>query len=127
LEEIEKNSRRCYADWRAEWQRKKLEIKRLPMLRQDRQNLWREIIQREREELAALRAKTADERKAARVALPTVSWRDFLKSRAGNEEQLLQREEKERAAVLPLESDRIKASPVERADESLKPTVGLGR
>jgi hypothetical protein len=127
LEEIGKTGRRRYVDWREQWQRKKLEIKRLPMLRHDRQNLWQKITQREREELAALRAKTTDERKAARVALPAVSWRAFLNSRVGNEEQLLQREEKERAAVLPLESDRINTSPVERADESLKPVAGFGR
>jgi hypothetical protein len=44
-----------------------------------------------------------------------------------SEEWQLQREEKERAAVLPLEPARPKASPVERADEPLKPAVGLGR
>jgi hypothetical protein len=103
LDEIEKAGRRRYADWREQWQRKKMEIKRLPMLRQDRQSLWREAAQREREELAALRAVTADERKVVRKTMPGVSWRAFLKSRVGNEEQLLQREEKERAAVLPLE------------------------
>ena len=41
--------------------------------------------------------------------------------------QGIRREEKERAAVLSLESDRIKASPVERADETLKPAAGFGR
>ena len=97
------------------------------MLRQARRNLWREITQREREELAALRAITADERKVARKAMPGVSWRDFLKSRTGNEEQLLQREEKERATVHPLEPARPQASPVERADETLKTAAGLGR
>ena len=153
LGEIEKAGRRRYVDWREQWQRKKLEIKRLPMLRQDRQNLWREITQREREELAALRAVTADERKAVREARPGVSWRAFLKSRTGldqdtqavnpveprpdlglktvgpefNEEGRLQREDRARAEVPPLESARAKANPVERADESPKPAAGIWR
>jgi len=62
-----------------------------------------------------------------RVALPAVSWRDFWKNRTGNEEQRLQRDEKEQVAVLPLESGHIKAGTAERADESPKPAAGLGR
>ena len=127
LEEIEKAGRHRYADWRKQWQRKKMEIKRLPMLRQDRQSLWRETTQREREELVALRATTAGERKALREAMPGGSWRDFLKSRTGHEEQRPQGEEKERAAILPLEPARPQASPVERADETLKTAAGLSR
>lgn len=80
LEEIENARRRRYENWRERWRRKKQEIKRLPMLKQDRQRLWREINQREREEFMALRAETATERKVARTAHPTTSWWKFLKN-----------------------------------------------
>jgi hypothetical protein len=43
------------------------------------------------------------------------------------EEWRLHKEEKERAKVLSVESTIIKAGPVERADESLKPAAGMWR
>jgi hypothetical protein len=80
LEGIEQVNRRRYVDWRARWRDKRLAIKRLPMLKRDRQSLWRELKQREREELAALRSEAAAERKTARTAHPATSWREFLRT-----------------------------------------------
>ena len=78
LEDIENARRLRYEAWRERWRRKKLEIKRLPMLKRDRQNLWREINQRERDELVALRAVATAERKAVWTLHTAATWREFL-------------------------------------------------
>ena len=77
-----------------------------------------------------LKSRTVGPDQATRAANPAEPWPDFGLKTVGpkfNEEAQLQREDRERAAVPPLEPTRAKAGPVERADESPKPAAGMGR
>jgi hypothetical protein len=78
LEKIEQESRDRFEDWRTKWRQKRLEIRRLPMLKKDRQSLRLELRQRELEELAGLRAKSAAGRKAVRSEYPITNWKKYL-------------------------------------------------
>ena len=84
LENIAQESRCRYENWREGWRRKRLEIRRLPMLKRDRQGLRLELNQRADMELARLRALTLAERKAVREEYPFTTWKRFLTHQAAH-------------------------------------------
>ncbi len=69
---------RLYEAHKEKWEQKRREIKLLPMLKADRQRVNLTLQNREREELAALRADVAMKRKEARAERPYTSWNTYL-------------------------------------------------
>ncbi len=78
LSSINQEGARLYEDHKEKWEQKRREIKLMPMLKADRQRVNLALQNREREELAALRADVAMKRKEARTERPYTSWNSYL-------------------------------------------------
>jgi hypothetical protein len=126
LDGIEQKNRLRYADWRARWRSKRLAIKRLPMLKRDRQSLGMEISKREREELASLRAEAAAERKAARIAHPATAWREFLRIQEKSNLMTHQAQVEKSADLRPGQNSEIAAVAAPMDGNSPQKSKGLG-
>ena len=100
LAEIAKQNARLYAIYRQTWDKKREAIKRMPMLRSDRQMVMKELRAREKAERDALRKTMNQKREAVRIQYPFNSWSKFLQHHAaqGNESALaILRSKKEKA------------------------------
>ncbi len=82
LDEIKGESARRYADIKERWKLKRQEIKRLPMMKIDRQRLELSIKKREQDELGQMRAQMADARNKVRADIPYTSWGKCLQHKA---------------------------------------------
>ena len=83
LAEIGKQDTRLYTIYRQEWNKKREAIKRMPMLRSDRQMVMKELRAREKAERDALRKTMNQKREAVRIQYPFNSWSKFLQHQAG--------------------------------------------
>jgi len=86
LENIERESRCRFESWRERWGRKRREIRLLPMLKRDRQNLRLEINKRAGEELAKMRKLTKEDRRAVRAEYPFTNWKKYLAHQAAKKQ-----------------------------------------
>ncbi len=75
---INQEGERLYEAHKEKGEQKRREIKLMPMLKADRQRVNLALQNREREELAALRADVAMKRKEARAERPYTSWNTYL-------------------------------------------------
>ncbi len=100
LAEVGKQDTRLYAIYRQTWDKKREAIKRMPMLRSDRQMVMKEFHAKEKAERDALRKTMNQKREAVRLQYPFNSWSKFLQHQAaqGNETALaILRSKKEKA------------------------------
>lgn len=78
LSDITLESRHLYDACKDKWTKKRQAIKKMPLLRHDRQRLQDEIKRRERAELDQLRAVTVQKRNAIRAEIPYTTWNKCL-------------------------------------------------
>ncbi len=83
LASINQEGARLYEAHKEKWEQKRRGIKLMPMLKADRQRVNLALQNREREELASLRANVAMKRKEARAERPYTSWNTYLQHLAG--------------------------------------------
>lgn len=90
IAEINDEGRRLYDDCKKKWAEKRRAIRKIPLLRHDRERLREEIRRREIAELDQLRAENARKRNAVRETIPYTSWNQCLQHKAarGNETAL---------------------------------------
>jgi len=87
LARVNQEGRRLYDECKSKWAEKRQAIRKIPLLRRDRERLREEIRRRELAELDQLRAETSRKRDAVRAAIPYTSWSKCLQHKAvqGNE------------------------------------------
>ena len=90
LSDVNLESRRLYDACKDKWTKKRQAIKKMPLLRHDRQRLQDEIKRRERAELDQLRTATVQKRNVIRTEIPYTTWNKCLQHKAaqGNETAL---------------------------------------
>ena len=122
LAEIEARSRLRFESWREKWKRKSLEIRRLPMLKKDRQRLCQELEVKARRELDELRAETKAIRLAVRKAHQPMTWRMFKEGQAkpANREEV-------GGAVMRTRPSHEAAKGRELRGESQRPELAVSR
>ena len=110
LSDINQQNDRLYGILKQGWDKKRVVIKKMPMLRKDRQNVMAELNAKESAELAALRKQMQQKRLDIRTQYPFNSWSKFLRHQAsqGNE-----------TALAILRSKKTKAQP-----DRIIPTTG---
>ena len=82
LEKIRQESRVSYDASDTKWRQKSEALKRIPMLRHDRQRFIGELKRKERDERAHLRLAAAEKRKAVQAEFPYTTWLKFLQHQA---------------------------------------------
>jgi hypothetical protein len=75
---INQEGAQLYDDHKKRWEQKRRKVKLRPMLKADRQRINLLMKDRERDELATLRANLAMKRQDARVERPYTSWNTYL-------------------------------------------------
>jgi hypothetical protein len=82
LKTLDQDNQRLYEKHLADWAGKRQELKRLPLLKPDRQKIGLEFERRKREAIKRLRAEALTRRKEIRTARPFTTWKAYLKYRA---------------------------------------------
>lgn len=87
LQEITDESRASYGANKKKWGEKRERLKRVPMMKKDRDRLFLELKSREQKELEIIRAETSQKRNAVRALIPYTTWNKCLQHKAalGNE------------------------------------------
>lgn len=90
LDEIRQENRTRFEALKEKWNKKREEIKRIPMFRHDRQRVMERLRQNERRDYDLLRSEITEKRTAVRADFPYTSWAKCLQYKAtqGNETAL---------------------------------------
>jgi len=83
MAKIKEREDRLYKNLRQRWDKKWQEIKRLPMMRSDRQEVRRKFDVKKKAELAGFRAVVKEDKDAVRKRYPFTCWNQFLQHQAG--------------------------------------------
>ncbi|MDL2226812.1 relaxase/mobilization nuclease domain-containing protein [Deltaproteobacteria bacterium OttesenSCG-928-M10] len=82
LDEISQENRTRYDAIKGRGSKKREEIKRIPMLRHDRQRVMERLREKERKEFNLLRSDISERRAAIREEFPYTSWAKYLRHKA---------------------------------------------
>lgn len=82
LAEINESNRLAYEAIKGKWAARCSKFKHMPMMRSHRRLALDELKKRERDELAELKTRTAQERATVREARPYTSWKKYLQYQA---------------------------------------------
>ena len=82
LEEIRLENRTRYDAIKEKWDKKRQEIKKIPMLRHDRQRIMERLREKERNEFDTLYFAISEKRTAVRTDIPYTSWTKCLRYKA---------------------------------------------